>query len=129
MRTVIVCWCIIVGALFVSCGKAHTDLPTSFKYNPPPTPTDLVVTGGVERSSLAWDYPAEAFGALREFRIYYYYAVYEMVELVGTSSGTSFVDSLLVPNLSYCYEVSAVDTTGFEGWRTAAKCAFVRSSD
>jgi hypothetical protein len=52
----------------------------------------------------------------------------QQLVLVGTTRDTAFVDSLLVGNLTYCYEVSAVDTTGFEGFRTSPQCVFVRTS-
>ena len=115
--------------MFGACSKDHQDLPTGFAYDPPPTPTSLTVVGGNESATLTWSYPASELGSLGEFRIYYYYAIYNLVDLIGTATDTTFIDSLLVGNLYYCYQVSAVDTTGFEGWRTAAECAFVRSAE
>ena len=38
-----------------------------------------------------------------------------MIQLIGTTTDTVFVDSLLIGNLGYCYKVSAVDTVGFRG--------------
>ena len=116
-----------IAALCISCGKDHQDLPTGFAYDPPPTPTNLVVTGGKELSTITWSYPAIARASIREFRVYEYYAAYDMTELIGTTTDTVFVDSLLIGNLGYCYKISAVDTSGFEGWRTGSVCAFVWS--
>ena len=116
---------IILGA----CSKDHQDLPTSFVYDPPPTPTNFEVVGGNESAILTWSYPANEIGSLDEFRIYYHYEIYNMIELIGTTADTTFIDSLLVGNLYYCYQVSAVDTTGFEGWRTTTECTFVRSAE
>jgi len=108
-----------------SCGTDHANLPTEFVYTAPPTPTNLSAEPGAERCVLSWSYPAEAMPLVREFRVYQYYELYDMLQLVGATADTAFVDTLLVGNLYYCYSVSAVDTTGFEGWRTSAVCAFV----
>lgn len=120
---------ISVALLAVGCGNEHTDLPTGFIYDPPSVPLDLQVTGGNQQAVLNWDYPSEEMGSIREFRIYYYYEIYDLIELVGTTSATNFTDMQLVGNLNYCYCVSAVDTTGFEGHRTGTVCAFVGTSD
>ncbi len=117
-----------IAALCISCGEDHRDLPTGFAYDPPPTPVDLVVIGGEELSTIKWSYPAIARASIREFRVYEFFEPYNMLELVGTTADTVFVDSLLIGNLGYCYKVSAVDTSGFEGWRTRSVCAFVRSA-
>ena len=47
-------WCALgaIAALCISCGADHRDLPTGFAYDPPPTPTNLVVTGGEEMSTI-----------------------------------------------------------------------------
>lgn len=115
---------ILLGA----CAKDHTDLPTGFTYDPPPTPTGLSVADGGESATVSWEYPSESMGALGEFRVYYYYELYEMMELIGTTTETSFIDSLLVGNLYYCYSVSAVDTAGLEGWRAESVCEFITSA-
>ena len=109
----------------VSCGKDHEGLPTSFIYEPPPTPTDFQATAGVEEVHLSWSYPSESLPELEEFRIYYYYSIYDMVELIGTTSDTEYTDTQLIGNVEYCYVVSAVDTTGLEGWRTSMECVTV----
>jgi hypothetical protein len=115
--------------LCLSCGTDHENLPTGFAYNPPPTPENVAVVGGHESSTISWSYPAEARASIGEFRVYQYSEAYNVVQLVGTTADTAFTDSLLVGNLYYCYKVSAVDTTGFEGWRTPSVCAFVRTAD
>ena len=111
------------------CTKEHEDLPTSFIYDPPSVPLDFEVTGGNEQAFLDWDYPLEEMGSIEEFRIYYYYEAYDLLELVGTSNSTNFTDTQLVGNLTYCYQVSAVDTFGLEGNRTEAVCVFVSTNN
>ena len=116
------------AALCISCGKDHRDLPTGFAYDPPPTPTNLVAIGGEELCTIKWSYRADALASIGEFRVYEYFAAYDMIELIGTTIDTVFIDSLLIGNLGYSYKVSAVDKAGFEGWRTDSVCAFVRSA-
>jgi len=118
-----------VALMAAGCGSEHGNLPTGFIYDPPSAPLDLQVTGGNQQAVLSWDYPSEEMGRIEEFRIYYYYEVYDLLEQVGTSSTTNFTDTQLVGNLSYCYKVSAIDTTGLEGYRTEGVCAFVTASD
>ena len=108
-----------------SCSEQHADLPTEFAFTPPPTPTNLSAVPGPERCTLSWSYPAEALPLISEFRVYEYYGDYDLLQLVGTTSETTFVDTLLIGNLYYCYKVSAVDANGIEGWRTEDECAFV----
>ncbi len=126
-----IAWFVLAGiaALCVSCSAEHQDLPTGFAYDPPATPAGLTVTGGEEQATIRWSFPAVERSSVGEFRVYEYYESYDMIELVGTTTDTVFVDSLLIGNLGYCYKVSAVDTAGFEGYRTASVCAFVRSKD
>lgn len=106
----------------VSCGKDHEGLPTGFVYDPPPTPGDFCATAGVEQVQLSWSYPVGSLPAIQEFRIYYYYSLYDMVELVGTTADTEYTDTRLIGNVEYCYRVSAVDTSGLEGYRTESAC-------
>jgi len=128
MRLCSVCMLGVLMTLLVSCGTDHENLPTAFEYTPPPTPTNFVVTGGGERSTLTWHYDADARAAIMEFKVYEYYPLYDMIDSIGTTTDTLYVDSLLVGNLSYCYKISAVDKTGLEGWRTGHECAFVKSA-
>jgi len=128
MRLCSVCMFGVLMTLLVSCGTDHENLPTAFEFTPPPTPTNVVAEAGEERSILHWSYPAEARTSIKEFNVYEYFQPYDMIALIGTTTDTSFVDSLLIGNLSYCYRISAVDTTGLEGWRTASVCTFVRSA-
>lgn len=116
---------LFAAILFVSCGKEHADLPTSFVYTPLPAPSNVEAEAGAERCTLSWSFPVEAMADVREFRVYEYFALYDQLQLIGTTSDTSFVDSLLVGNLYYCFRVSAVDLDGFEGWRSDTCCAFV----
>jgi len=117
-------------ALSLSCSKDHRDLPTSFDYSPLPTPTGFTVTGGEERSILSWSYDAAARASVDSFNVYLYFEAYGTVELelVGRTTDTFFVHFPLPGNVMYCYKVSAVDKTGFEGWRTEKEqCTFVWS--
>ena len=115
--------------LAAGCSKEHEDLPTSFIYDPPSVPLDLQVTAGNQQATLDWDYPVEEMDGIEEFRVYYYYEVYDLLELIGTTNSTNFTDTQLVGNLTYCYRVSAVYTTGLEGERTETVCVFVGTSN
>jgi len=128
MKKLLVSTGIALALSVLSCGAEHTDLPTGFRYLPPPTPADLTVEGGTEECIVRWTYPAEGMPSLEEFRVYYYLEAYGLLELVGTTTDTEYVDSLLIGNLSYCYAVSAVDTSGLEGWRAGPACAMAKSS-
>lgn len=128
MRSFAVYLIVASVALTISCGKDHDNLPASFAFEAPPMPTNVVVTGGHELSTISWCYPSESRSLIEEFRVYQYIESCETIALVGTTTDTVFVDSLLIGNLYYCYEVSAVDTTGLEGWRTESACAFVRTA-
>jgi hypothetical protein len=125
MRMWICCALAAFTAVAISCGSEPQSLPTAFEFTPPPTPTNFVVIGGLEQSLLRWHYDADARGSIKEFRVYMYVQPYNTIELIGRTTDTVFVDSLLIGNLIYCYQVSAVDTSGFEGWRTDTACAFV----
>ena len=129
MKDLLLVMVVSVAVLAVGCSEEHKDLPTSFMYDPPSVPLDLQVTGGNQQAVLNWDYPSEEMGTIEEFRVYYYFEGYGLGELVGTTNATNFTDTQLVGNLSYCYQVSAVDTTGLEGYRTETVCVFVATSD
>lgn len=127
MKRILAICSICLLALLGACSKDHTDLPTGFIYDPPSTPTNLQVGGGAERAALSWSYPEDEYDDV-EFRIYYYVQVFDLLELIGTTSDSTYIDSLLVGNLVYCYSISAVDTTtGLEGWRTSTVCDTVYS--
>ncbi len=124
-----IAFCLILFVLLaVSCSKEHTNLPVGFKYDPPETPTDLRVTSEAENAILNWSYPEGMMDSVEEFRVYYYLQGYDLIELIATTTDTTFVDSMLIVNMEYCYKVSAVDTTGFEGYRTDSVCEVISSS-
>jgi fibronectin type 3 domain-containing protein len=129
MKGLLLVMVVSVAVMSVGCSEEHKDLPTSFIYDPPSVPLDLQVTGGNQQAVLNWDYPSEEMEAIEEFRVYYYFEAYGLIELVGTTNATSYTDNQLVGNLTYCYQVSAVDTAGLEGYRTEAVCVFVGTSD
>lgn len=110
-----------------SCSNNHGTEPGPFDVTAPPTPTDMVVTAGVEQATISWEYPFESMGAIEEFRVYYYFESFDVVELAGTTAGLSYVDTRLVGNIEYCYKVSAVDTLGLEGWRTECECVLIET--
>lgn len=123
---------ITVGLIFIilvtgSCGREHHDLPVGFKYNPPETPTNLQVEPGMGKATLTWSYPEQLLEGV-EFKVYYYSEIYNMIELVATTADTIFVDSTLIGNMEYCYKVSAVDSTGLEGYRTDHVCEIINTN-
>lgn len=116
-------------SMMFACSKKHSDLPTGFKYEEAlPAPYNVEVVGGREIATVKWSYDSDKLDRVKEFRVYQYIATYDMLQLVGTTSDTSYVDSFLVGNLLYCYKVSAVDSSDFEGWRSDEECGFVLSS-
>lgn len=112
-------------SVIISCSDEHGDQPSAFYFDAPEMPTGLTVTPGSNQAVLEWSYPAESIDQVSEFRIYYYYELYDLEELIGTSTGTSFTDSDLIGNMVYCYRVSAVNLDDKEGERTAAVCEMV----
>ena len=118
---------VVAAAAFVSCSNDHGTEPAPFDVEAPPAPSDLSVTAGTEQATIEWDYPSENMGALEEFRVYYYFAAFDAVELAGTTTNTTYTDTKLVGNVEYCYKVSAVDTFGMEGWRTDEDCAVINT--
>lgn len=118
---------VVAAAAFVSCSNNHGTEPAPLDVEAPPTPTDLLVSAGSEQATISWDYPSESMGTLDEFRVYYYFAAYDVVELAGTTTGLTYTDTRLVGNVEYCYKVSAVDTFGIEGWRTDEECAVINT--
>jgi len=121
--------CIGVVFAFLSCSKEHSDLPTGFEYDPLPAPYNVVVEGGKEEAVISWSFTNDKLDRVKEFRVYQYIEAYDMLQLIGTTSDTTYTDSLLIGNLLYCYKVSAVDSSNFEGWRSGEACAFVLSRD
>jgi hypothetical protein len=127
MRSFACCMLGAIVALHISCGKDHRDLPTGFAYDPPAAPTNLVVTAGTELNTITWSYPAPDRASIRGFIVYEYLESNGMIAPLDTTTDFVFVDSPLIGNLRYCYKVSAVDTSGFEGWRTEEACAVAGS--
>jgi len=129
MKKVFIMVMLVAIAMVIACSKKHSDLPTSFKYKDAlPAPYNVEVVGGREVATIKWSFDPDKIEYVKEFRVYQYIATYDMLQLVGTTSDTSYVDSFLVGNLLYCYKVSAVDSSDFEGWRSDEECGFVLSS-
>lgn len=118
---------VVAMAAIISCSNDHGTEPAPFDVDAPTTPTDLSVTSGTEQATVAWDYPSEDMETLEEFRVYYYFPAYNVVELAGTTTDLTYVDTKLVGNVEYCYKVSAVDTSGIEGYRTDEECAVINT--
>lgn len=117
---------VVAASIFiVGCAREQSDLPSGFIFEAPPTPSNLKLEPAVRSCKVSWSYPHDALALVSEFRVYRYYVDYGQIYLVGTPQDTFFVDSLLVGNLYYCYGVSAVDSSGFEGWRAGPECIFV----
>jgi hypothetical protein len=126
-KNLIIALMVVMTAALVSCANDHGTEPGPFDMGEPPTPFDLTVTPGTEQATVSWEYPPESMGSLKEFRVYYYLAAFDAVELVGTTTDLTYVDTKLVGNVEYCYRVSAVDTLGIEGWRTGEECALIET--
>ena len=129
MKEVLIGLLILLLFLLPACSKEHTDLPTGFRYNPLPAPYDVTVEGRNEMAVISWRFSPEKINSVKEFRVYQYIEAYDMIQLIGVTADTVYTDSLLIGNLLYCYKVSAVDSSGFEGWRSAESCGFVLSGD
>ena len=127
LKNMIIALMVVMTVALVSCSNDHGTEPGPFDVDDPPTPADLTVTPGTEQATVSWDYPPESMGALEEFRVYYYFAAFDLVELAGTTTGMTYVDTKLVGNVEYCYKVSAVDTFGIEGWRAGEECAVINT--
>jgi hypothetical protein len=114
---------VMAAAALVSCSDDHGTEPAPFDVSAPETPADLTVTPGPASATVQWSFDGDA-GSLEEFRVYYYFSAYGLLELVGTTEPgtTSYTDTGLVGNVEYCYVVSAVDTFGMEGARTGEEC-------
>jgi hypothetical protein len=115
----------VAAAALVSCSNDHGTEPAPFDVTAPAAPTDLSVTPGQESAVIAWEYPPQSMGSIEEFRVYYYFPAYGALELAGTTTSLTYTDTKLVGNVEYCYKVSAVDTFGWEGWRTEEECAVI----
>ncbi len=127
LKKMIMALTVVVAAALVSCSNNHGTEPAPFDVDAMPIPADLTVTPGTEQATISWNYPMESMGALEEFRVYYYFAPFDAVELAGTTTDLTYVDTKLVGNVEYCYRVSAVDTFGMEGWRSGEECAVINT--
>ena len=125
LKNITIALTVVALAVLVSCSNDHGTEPAPFDVTAPSTPTDLSVTPGSEQATIAWDFPSGEMASLKEFRVYYYFPSYGVVELAVTTTDLTFVDTRLVGNVEYCYKVSAVDTFGMEGWRTGEECALI----
>jgi len=116
---------IILVILAGGCSEEHGSSPTAYKYDALSSPESLEAEPGPESISLSWDHS----GDYREFIVYivYYSGPEELYQPVDTTTGMSCTVGELVPNLEYCFAVSAVDSSGVEGWRTKPACAVAHS--
>mgnify|MGYP001825432171 CR=1 FL=1 len=126
LKNITIALMVVAAGALVSCSNDHGTEPAPFDREAPSAPTGLAVTTpAAEQARLDWSYPVEDMGSLEEFRVYYYFPAYDVVELAGTTTDLFYVDDQLVGNVEYCYKVSAVDTFGMEGWRTEEECAVI----
>jgi hypothetical protein len=117
---------VLLIVLLAGCSDEHGSSPTAYDYDPLSAPDSLEAEPGVESISLSWSHP----GGYREFIIYFvYYSGAEAIhQAVDTTSVTTVTVDELVPNLEYCFSVSAVDSSGIEGWRSEEVCAMAGSN-
>lgn len=121
---------VILAALFLlavtGCSDEHGSSPTSFNYDPLSAPVNLEAEAGAESITLTWTHT----GQYREFYVYlmYHSGTEAVLQPVDTTSSTSSIVGDLVPNLEYCFVVSAVDSSGMEGWRSSEACAVAHSN-
>lgn len=120
-RTIMPVLAVLLAVSFLACGADHDNLPTAFECSPPPVPVDLSATVQSGEVLLAWGHADP--GIVSEYRVYYFYEAYGMIEFIGSTTEMQYRDDDLVPNVEYCYVVSAVDTNGLEGYRTESLCA------
>lgn len=116
----------VVLIMINGCSDKHGDSPTSFSRDALPAPENLVLTPGNWEINISWEYPSESQELVESFLVYRYYitAYGEYLEIADTTSADvmEFTDQSLVGNVEYCYVVSAVDSSGMEGWRSGIEC-------
>lgn len=111
----------LLGAL-ASCTDRAQDLPATFP-DALPAPTSLTATpvsGDQTKLDLSWDMDSGSISDVDHYNVYNVVPTTGALFLLGTSQITAYQDSGLVPNLALIYQVSAVDLTGFEGFRSEA---------
>ena len=77
----------------------------------PPAPLHLsgfVLPGNGHKPTLQWDPPPTQ--GIASYRVYRSLTAGSGYELVGGTTGTSFVDALATPSMTYHYVVAAIDT-------------------
>ena len=120
---------VIFAVLFalsgMGCSDEHGSSPTSFNYDPLSAPDNLEAEPGIESVTLTWSHT----GPYREFFVYlmYYSGTEAVLQPIDTTSSPKSTIGDLVPNLEYCFVVSAVDSNGMEGWRSSEACAVADS--
>ncbi|MCG3120736.1 MAG: hypothetical protein ALAOOOJD_03564 [bacterium] len=97
---------------FWSCDKKPTApaFPKDSQF--PPQPRDLVVTVDGQKATLTWDIDNPA--AVKFYRIYRRDSLTTTFALLDTSNGRRYVDGKWRSGVKYYYQVSAVNTGGFE---------------
>jgi hypothetical protein len=126
----IVLYIVIIAFFLGGCSDDHGTSPASFNYDALSAPDSFKITPGSYSLTLNWHYSSENVALTKEFLIYaVYYTEYgeylDPVDTVAANVGqTDYVDtnSRLFGNAEYCYVLSAVDSSGIEGWRTETKC-------
>jgi fibronectin type 3 domain-containing protein len=75
---------------------------------PPPAPTGLSATGGTGQISLAWNASAGA----TSYTVKRSTTSGSGYQTIGTTAGTTYVDTSVTPNITYYYVVAAVNSGG-----------------
>ncbi len=89
-------------------------LPLTSDTSPPSTPTGLAAVAQSDSSiSLSWNAATDPESNIASYNIF------RNNTFIGNSIDTSFVDEGLTASTSYTYKVSAVNSAGLEGSRTA----------
>jgi len=101
-----------IDARFVNSGGAFTDAFTleagqspQADISPPTTPQDLAATAASTRVDLLWS-PSTDNAAVD------HYAVFRDGLPLGTSTASSYADTLVLPATTYTYRVAAYDAAG-----------------
>jgi fibronectin type 3 domain-containing protein len=109
---------VVVGlvGLLSSCGRKLPSLSSDVGLSElPPTPQNLTALVGDRTVKLSWEV---SDSSVWRFRIYRSDSSNAEPELVDSSAAMEFSDEGLVNGTSYLYQISSVDSSGFEGYRS-----------
>ena len=120
----------IISILTVACGGGNSALSDSSQTSgsasgtPAPTPSPGGTTATV---TLKWTAPstrsdntAVSMSEISGYRLYYGNSATNTPYYVNISGGSATQYTLTLPSGSYYFRISAIDTQGYEGLRSAA---------